>query len=171
MADRHTLPYKARTVVARAALFTAAAFLAVPALATVTDEIPCPYTAEATLDVPAANFVTTIVITESVSANISATRDIEIETVSVSLLAPRAEAAIREAFSVSSKEQPALTTRVGLTEIAATPPMAGTEPQSKLPLKNGDELPPPATDMNTRLPGVSSDDLSRYKKQMYRRDI
>ena len=69
-----------------------------------------------------------------------------------SLLAPRAAAAIREAFKLSH-----------------TPPMAGTD--AKPESANDDESTVPDSGMNTELPGVSDEDFARYKKQMYRRDI
>ena len=176
MGNRHSMPYQPRAAAARSALFAAAALLAVPALATTTGEMPCPYTAKATLDIAATKLVTRIVITENDESEPAAAPDIEVETISIRLLAPRAEAAIREAFNESGRQKPSDTAGVALTETIVAPleaidtPIAGTETKAVLPLKNRDKL-PPVSEMNTRLPGVSDDDLSRYKKQMYRRDI
>lgn len=49
------------------------------------------------------------------------------------------------------------------TDVAAP----GELDQSPTPLANEEERPP----MNARVPGVSDEALSRYKRQMYRKDI
>lgn len=85
------------------------------------------------------------------------------------LLAPRAEAAIREAFEVtqsaaenSPDEESAQT--------VATSPMAKTKSAADATDINESQTEAPLG-MNTRLPGVSEEDLLLYKKQMFRKDI
>lgn len=62
------------------------------------------------------------------------------------LLAPRAEAAIRSAFSTKTSLRPVV----------------------EYDRKNEPVGP---SGFNTRVPGVADDELSRFRKQMYRRDI
>jgi hypothetical protein len=63
-------------------------------------------------------------------------------------LSPKAEAELRKVFEKSTKP-------------AADSPIAETR------LADGDEQPA----VKARVPGVSDNDLARYKRQMYRRDI
>jgi len=63
-------------------------------------------------------------------------------------LSPRAEAALRKVFEET------------------TTPVADS-PLAETPLADDDERPV----VKTRVPGVSDNDLARYKRQMYRRDI
>jgi hypothetical protein len=100
MADRQTTPKQGKTLAAKAALFVLVAIVATPALATATSRITCSETAEATLNVPVNSL-----ITEAVSHDIPASpskEDTSIDEITVvsstNLLAPRAAAAIREAF-------------------------------------------------------------------------
>jgi hypothetical protein len=83
------------------------------------------------------------------------------------LLAPRAEEAIREAF----KEVDSATLHssdTDLSDAALTPPMAGAESKAETVEAENKGV---VSGMNTKLPGVSDDAMSRYKKQMFRRDI
>ena len=160
MFDRRSKPYQQNTFAAGAALLVMAGFFAAPALAATSAQIPCP---DATLDVPVHVLVTELVNQNIPAASIAdneAIATIEI-TSSYSLLAPRAEAAIRNAFDSSNAE---------LTGVVHTPPMAGTDAKSE-PASHDDERAETDPVMNTRLPGISDDDFLRYKKQMYRRDI
>ena len=151
MFDRRSKPKHRNTFAANATLFVLAGICAAPALAATSARVDCPEEAtRATLDVPVH-----ILTTELVSNNIPAEPNTDDKTTAspTSLLAPRAAAAIRDVFKLSH-----------------TPPMAGT-----------DAKPEPATDddkstlldpgVSTKLPGVSDEDFSRYKKHMYRRDI
>ncbi|MCJ7590385.1 MAG: hypothetical protein MUO51_03435 [Woeseiaceae bacterium] len=114
----------------------------------------------ANLEIPVPSLVT-----QQVSNDVPAS--------SMSLLAPRAEAAIREAFNEgdSAANSPAS----NLTKATLAPPMAGTAAKPIATSSDDDDNSNtsvgPVLEMNARLPGVSDDTLSRYKKQMYRRDI
>lgn len=84
-------------------------------------------------------------------------------------LAPRAEAAIREAFAIA-RDVPDASRDSSSPQAASVPPLA--EADSSADASGTDDsrdVTPPG--MNTRLPGVSEKDLLLYKKQMYRRDI
>lgn len=148
------------TFAAGAAVLAMAGICTAPALAAATStQIDCPDEAtRATLDVP-AHFLATDFVSHSVPAasiideNITAEIDEAEIAPSSSLLAPRAAAAIRNAF-ISSP----------------TPPMAGTDAKA-VSEPEDDESTLPDSGMNTELPGVSDEELARYKKQMYRRDI
>ena len=158
MFDRRSKPKQQNTFVAIAALVVLAGIWTPPALAATSARIDCPEEAtRATLDVP-ADSLTTELVSHSDSAAPNADDEAiaeidEIETASsTSLLAPRAAAAIRDAFKSSH-----------------TPPMAGTEAKPEPATDNENAV--PDSGMNTQLPGVSDEDFLRYKKQMYRRDI
>jgi hypothetical protein len=147
------------TFAAGAAVFVLAGICTAPALAATSTQIDCPDEAtRATLDVP-AHFLATDFVSHSVPAasitdeNISAEIDAAEIAPTSSLLAPRAAAAIRNAF-ISSH----------------TPPMVGTDAKA-VSEPEDDESTLPESGMNTELPGVSDEELARYKKQMYRRDI
>ena len=76
------------------------------------------------------------------------------------LFNPNAAASLRKAFDDDADR---------LTELAAGPVVDALPPvkQSERPIADAER---PAT-MNTRVPGVSSEELARYKRQMYRKDI
>jgi hypothetical protein len=170
MADRQTAPKQEKTLAAKAALFVLAAIVAAPALATTSSRIPCSEAIEATLNVPV-----NALITASVSHDIptpSSKEKPSIDEITVvsaaSLLAPRAEAAIRDAFEESDRlsiDSP----DANVSRAVLAPPMAGTESKADTTDDNGEGG--PVSGMNTRLPGVSDDLSSRYKMQMFRRDI
>lgn len=158
MFDRRSTARQQNTFAAGAALLLVAGIFTAPALAATTAQLPCLDATDATLEVPVQvlvpEFVNNNVPAVSISDDetISEIEEIEI-TSSSSLLAPRAEAAIRNAFKTSS-----------------TAPMAGTEAKPE-PVSGDEERSESDLRMNTRLPGISDDDFLRYKKQMYRRDI
>lgn len=168
MADRQLTPNLGKTLAGKAGLFVVAAIFTVPALAATGSRIPCSEAVEATLTVSDK-----VLITEAVSHDLPApeieddTSINEIETISSSsLLAPRAEAAIRDAFEeIDSSSQESAT---DLSKTALTPPIAGTTTEVETAREKSEG---PARGMNTKLPGISDDALLRYKKQMYRRDI
>ncbi len=158
MFDRRSKPKQQNTFAASATLIVLAGFCTAPALAATSARIGCPEEAtKATLDVP-VHILTTELVSHSDPAEPNADDEaiaeiVEIEiAASSSLLAPRAAAAIRDAFKMSH-----------------TPPMAGAD--AKPEPATDDEGTVPDSGMNTELPGVSDEDFSRYKKQMYRRDI
>ena len=169
MADRQVSPKQHRTLAASAAVFVLAAIVAAPALAATSSRIPCSKAFEVTLNTAVASL-----ITETVGHNIPAptiTGESPIDEISVvsstSLLAPRAEEAIRDAFA----ESDSATMDSPVTELpntAQAPPMVGTE--SKAETTEADEG-KTVSGMNTKLPGISDDAMLRYKKQMFRRDI
>lgn len=158
MFDRRSKPKQQSTFAASAALFVLTGFCTAPALAATSARLDCPEEAtKATLDAP-VHILTTELVSHSDPAEPNADDEAIAEIVviesaaSTSLLAPRAAAAIRDAFKMSH-----------------TPPMAGTD--AKPEPATEDESTGPDSGMNTKLPGVSDEDFSRYKKQMYRRDI
>jgi hypothetical protein len=169
MADRHISPKQHRTLAANAALFVVAAIVAAPALAATSSRIPCSEAVEVTLNIAVASL-----ITETVGHNIPApsiTGESSIDEISVvsstSLLVPRAEEAIRDAFA----ESDSATVDSPVTELSnavLSPPMAGTESKAETAETDDNETAP---GMNTKLPGISDDAMLRYKKQMFRRDI
>lgn len=159
MFDRRSKPKQQNTFAVSATLVVLAGIFTAPALAATSTRIDCPEEdTRATLDVPVH-----ILTTELVSNNIPAEPNSDDKTIaeldeieiasSHGLLAPRAAAAIRDAFRLSS-----------------TPPMAGTDTKPEA-ATDDDKSMLPDSGMNTELPGVSDEDLLRYKKQMYRRDI
>jgi len=170
MADRQTAPTQGKTLAAKAALFVLAAIAAAPALATTaSSRTPCGETIEAALTVPVSALITASVSHDAPtppSTEEASTNEITV-LASSSLLAPRAEAAIRDAFEESdhtSIDSP--DTDVARATLA--PPMAGRKSKAETSDDGGEE---PGSEMNTKLPGISDDLSSRYKKQMFRRDI
>jgi hypothetical protein len=169
MADRESSPTQHRTFAANAAFLVLAALFAVPALAATGNRIPCNESIEATL-----NVAVDALITETVSHNVPQpviVKESSIDAVSAisstNLLAPRAEEAIREAF----KEVDSAThysSDTDLSDAVLTPPTAGAESKAETVETEDNEV---VSGMNTKLPGVSDDAMSRYKKQMFRRDI
>jgi hypothetical protein len=157
-----------KTIAASAALVTMAAFLAAPAVAATTPRIHCPETDEATLQVQIEELTAVLVNNEISLITRTALEEINVAT-SATVLAPLAEAAIRDAFlgiDSAKLESPAITT--AKTRVSA--PMAGTDSK----VESSTEIRPevaPVSGMNTKLPGISDDEFARYKKQMYRRDI
>jgi hypothetical protein len=168
MAHRRSTPKQQKTFAANAAFLLTAAILSAPAFAATTSSIPCADVSEATLEVSASALVA-VRVNHDVPANSDTPVD-DIETVSsASLLAPRAEAAIRDAFKesvrVSSDSEEPMFRNSALAQ-----PMvgAGSKPHTVINSNTGTA---PAREMNTKLPGVSDVASSRYKKQMFRRDI
>lgn len=172
MAHRHT-PKQHKTFAAGAAVLVTAAILGAPALAATSNSIPCGEISEATLEVSAIALISEMVSHEipTVPRNSEAPVD-DIESVSsASLLAPRAEAAIRDAFKESERSKETLSAVTAKARFGkSTLPMAGfdSKPQREV---NSETQTVPVRDMNTKLPGVSDVASSRYKKQMFRRDI
>ena len=142
MAHRHA-PKQQKTFAASAAVLVMAAILGAPSIAATSHSITSSEISEATLEVPASALIPEAVSQEkSTVPTISEAADDDIESVSsASLLVPRAEAAIRDAFKESERSKETLSQTV------------------------------PVSDMKTKLPGVSDAASSRYKKQMFRRDI
>lgn len=158
MFDRRSMANQQSVLAAGTALMLLAGIFTAPALAATQAQLPCLDATEATLEVPAQILGTEFANNEIPSVSFSDDETIsEISEIgfasSSSLLAPRAEAAIRDAFSAPH-----------------TAPIAGTEakPEDE---SDDDENADTDLEMNAKLPGISDDDFLRYKKQMYRRDI
>ena len=170
MAGRQFSPKQQNSVAANAALFVLAAIFASPALAATSSRIPCSEASEVTLAVAVESL-----ITETAGHNVPAPSIVgespkdEVSVVSATnLLAPRAEEAIRDAFAESDIATISSLPTDEPSNSVLNPPMAGTESNSEADDADDDKS---ASRMNTKLPGVSDAALSRYKKQMFRRDI
>ncbi len=153
MFDRRSKPTKQKTFATGAAIFVIAGVFTTPVLAATSARISCPEAVVATLEVPLHILAPEFTNHDTwavPSADDDAIEKLEFAS-SSSLLAPRAEAAIRKVFSPSNAV-----------------PMAGTDSE---PASDSDEGVETDSAMTTRLPGVSDDDFLRYRKQMYRRDI
>ena len=150
MFDRRSTARQQNTFAARAALLLFAGILTVPALAATTAQLPCLDATDATLEVPVQVLATEFVnntIAAALNPNdetISEIEDMEFAS-SSSLLAPQAEAAIRNAFQISDTKAE--------------------------PVTDDEEREEPNLELNSKLPGISDDDFLQYKKLMYRRDI
>ena len=170
MAERRISPKQPKSFAADAAIFLTAALFSLPALASNSTPIPCPLSEQATLEVLPDELVASTVshdVSYVVAGKPPAAKSSDIAN-PVSLLAPRAEAAIREAFR-DGETDAARTTVSELIRTVITTPMAGTEADIDAPEADAKIETP--SGMTTRLPGVSDDELSRFKKQMFRRDI
>jgi|GEM_PF-1323315 len=162
MFDRRISSDTKNTFAAAAALLVVTGALGAPALAATSDPLPCRAATEATLHVQVETLTTEVVshnlpattIGENSAPAASALEEMEVSS-SSSLLAPRAVAAIKDAFSDGE-------------ERTISSASAKTQPE---PIVEDDELQESEIGMKPKLPGVSDDDLSRHKKQMYRRDI
>jgi hypothetical protein len=157
------------SIVRFATLSAVLAAFAVPALAAPSVHVPCKEATEATLHVSDSEFVNEAIENELPLAEAITNKNVAVSSSSTSVLAPRAEAAIRDAFNAG--EEVSLTTSAPeLAKAVLRSPVAGADATPK-PDAEPEPTEAPDTAMNTRLPGISDDDLTRYKKQMYRRDI
>ncbi len=153
---------------ASAAVFVMACMVSTPALAANISRIPCVKAIEATLQDPIH-----VLVAEAVGHDISVSSEnsdaaiVKIEIASSSsVLAPRAEAAIREAFRDRADERSAEPKQATVN----SPPMVDADPTPESATDKGSRL-DAQSELNTKLPGISDDDLSQYRKRMYRRDI
>lgn len=143
MAERQPMPKASKNIAASAAILLLAALYTAPASAN--QEVAAGLTDE----------------TEALAGRDSISP--------TGFLAPRAAAAIRDAFRVAqsvSESSP----DVASAQTIATPPMAEAKPSADATDVDDSQTDTPLG-MNTRLPGVSEKDLLLYKKQMYRKDI
>lgn len=145
MAVRQPLPQHARITASAVALLLAAG--AAPVLGAASTDLLCPDAADATLAIPATELSAATVSHESTPSE-SATRDNTAEISPTHVLRPQVKAAIRDVFSATVEE------RETAVEDTVVP-------------EDRDETPR----MNTRVPGIADNELLRYKRQMYRRDI
>jgi hypothetical protein len=162
MFDRQNTSELKNSFAAATALLVVAGVLATPALAATSDPLPCKEATEATLHVHVNTLTTEVVSHNLPPATISKKSSLEASVLqktevssSSSLLVPRAEAAIRDVFDDSDE---------------LTISSASTKSQPE-PITEDDGRQESDIGMNPKLPGISDDDLARYKKQMYRRDI
>lgn len=156
------------------ALFSLVTLSCSPVNAATNASIPCNESTAPSLQVTVQELVSRN-LNHRVSMSIIRTEDAGRESKAAStinVLVPRAEAAIRDAFGEAKNDKISLSNEAPLksNDSSFTSPFAGsssktTEPQKKT--RSIDAKP----GMNTKLPGISDDDLSRFKKQMYRRDI
>lgn len=179
MAHRQSTPKQQRTFAANAAFLVTAAILSAPAFAATSYSIPCSDISEANLEVTEKALVAEEVSHDVpvVAAMAPTPGNVPVEDIesvsSASLLAPRAEAAIRDAFKESDRSSELQLSalrdgRFADSELAR--PISGAKSKSHTTV-NSDAQILPIRDMNTKLPGVSDVASSRYKKQMFRRDI
>lgn len=89
----------------------------------------------------------------AIAASSSSLLSAEVSAAALQILAPRAEAEIREVFKTAIKL-----------------PMAETKPSADATDVDRSQADAPPG-LRTRLPGVSEKDWSLYRKQMYRKDI
>ena len=168
MATWQLLPDRQKTFAADAAFFVMIAIFTTPALASTAIQIPCTDAPDATLEVPAEALVAKVVNHNIPISNVISDDEFKIAS-SESLLVPRAAAAVRDAFEEIDRTDSDVADTM-LTNAVLTPPMAGTDSKADSD-GDSDAGSQPDSGMNTKLPGISDDDFSRYKKQMYRRDI
>lgn len=143
MAARQSTPNQGNRFTACAAFLVLAAWHAGPASASANSASLCDDVAKLEFEVPVEQLQANVVSHE-IDAKGSEKSVIEIEVISPShYLAPRVEAALRKVFEDST---------TSLTD--------GDRPTTNA-----------APVMNTRVPGVSDEELGRYKRQMYRTDI
>lgn len=150
MAGRQLMPIPGNRFAAGAAILLIAAWHTGPVLASVNAPKICDEASNPSFEVSGSQFET-INVSHEIDAN-----DVEIaksksdadELPPTHYLSPRAEAAFGKVFEETTKP-------------VAVSPIVETS------LADDDE--PPA--VKTRVPGVSDNDLARYKRQMYRRDI
>jgi len=143
MAARQSTPKHGSRFTTGAAFLVLAAGPAGPASASANSPSLCDDVAKLAFEVPTEQLQANAVSHE-VDAKGGEKSGVEIETISPShYLAPRVEAALRKVFEDTA-------TSLADDDKSAT-----------------DETPV----MNTRVPGVSDEELARYKRQMYRTDI
>lgn len=175
MAPQQLRPTPTRSIAVRTASVALLVCFSLPALAKTPKAIPCPDADKADLSTPAIDLSTKTVNHET---SMTALDEIAANTFEDSIapskfLSPRAEDAIRAAFAVEDETRHIINQPEPLlAPIGRSAPIVSSEKTSKgaerqvtpAELSNGRE-------MHTVLPGVSDDDFSRYKKQMFRRDI
>lgn len=135
-----------------------------PAVAATSDQLPCDQSTAPTLRIERNELVSTVI-----SHNASVDSESTHTENSRNFLTPRAEAAIRDAF----KKSDAVDVTPSSTDVASATlpsPLVGTSSKPAAS-EEADRDVDTESAMNTKLPGISDEDLVRYKKQMYRRDI
>jgi len=160
MARQCPVPRSGLFAAAAAGVALLAAWTA-PAFAATNSTTLCEQLALATLDVPDIALKSRVVNHDAEPAEQSAIANVEALSPQ-HLLAPGVEAALRRVFSEEiPRDEEAIE--------SASAPLAETQPEADTlnrPLPETEPAP-----MNTRVPGVSDDDLVNFKQQMYRKDI
>lgn len=183
MAIQPCLPIRGRRLAAMTALALLATLQGAPSYAALPDALQCDESFEATLRISTEDLIARVtnheLPSDLLNRNALVTDDDELNS-PFNLLAPRAAAAIREVFldmpefhELAAEE---LASKIHDTRLPALAIKAQMEtiPESELKEQTDritDDRSGNENRMNAQLPGVSNDDLSRYKKQMYRRDI
>jgi len=164
-------PYPGKKLAANAVVFASVTLLGVPALASTISDNAYPKSEQATFSVADIQLNVNNVshdVTLVPTTNSDSSRSAEANS-KTSFWAPRAEAAIREAFS--DRESPsAKAVDVELIKTVLRAPMAGIDSESDTAVATDGSV-EPLPEMKTQLPGVSDSELSHFKKQMFRRDI
>jgi len=138
--------------------------LATPAVAATSAQLPCAQSTAPTLHVEQNELVST-----AVSHNTSVgSENIGSENVQ-NILTPRAAAAIREVFENSDTFDMTPSSTDAASD-ALPSPLLDTGSKPAVSEKANSDVDTESA-MNTKLPGISDEELIRYKKQMYRRDI
>ncbi len=145
MAGRHSMPKQGNAFAAGAVIAVLAAWYTGPAIASSNATLLSDDISDVRLEIASKELQAKVVSHEMDANGVEASEsDFGIDAISPShYLTPKVEAALRKVFKDS-----------------ATPIAGSRKPDS-------DE--PPA--MHTRVPGVSDDELARYRHQMYRTDI
>lgn len=155
MAGRQSEPLERPSIAAIAASLILLVSVTVPASAAPSINPQCDDVADPTLDIPIHELSADIVASHEPDGAQDALQEPPQGTLSrTRFLVPRAEAAAREAFREIAS--PVADAVPPVTREVATP-------------QSGD--PEESPSINTRIPGVSADDLARYRRQMYRTDI
>jgi hypothetical protein len=138
--------------------------LASPAIAATSAHLPCDQSTAPTLYIEHNELVSTV-ISHSASVDSESTHTEN----SQNFLTPRAAAAIRDAFK-NSDEVDATPSSMDVASATRPSPLVGTSSKPAASEKTDRNVDTESA-MHTKLPGISDEDLVRYKKQMYRRDI
>ena len=156
MAATQPEPHQRQSIAAVAAALLLATWCVSPAVNAAPSVSPqCDDVSDASLDIPAREFSAEIVSHDTVTEADNAPAEASQQALSPALyLVPRAKSDARDAFQERA------------APVADVVPPASKE--VPVPETSGAEDLP---SINTRIPGVSADDLARYRRQMYRNDI
>ena len=146
MTGRQSMPGQGRYFAAAAAIALVVALHAGPAVAASSTPVKCDDIADITLDIAASDLKAHIVSHEIDAKGVENEKSVDESDAlsSTHYLAPRVEAVLRKVFKKDT-----------------------ATPVADRPIADSDKQP----EMNTRIPGISDDELARHKRQMYRKDI
>lgn len=155
MAGRQPEPLERPSIAAAAASLVLAAWCSSPALAAPSVNPQCDDVVEVSLEIPVHDLSAEVTSHDaSASDGAPSIDDQPKDLTPARYLVPGARDDAREALR--DVAAPVADVVPPVTKEVATPPQGETGPQPHI---------------NTRLPGVSDDDLERYRQQMYRTDI